>query len=261
MMDLKKTRNHNHSLSSTKSLDNSQRLRTYKNKMAMNKSGSSHQLNRSQQQIIKSKRKVNVSMVSDKKAMVKSRSVQRLGTPKRSTNISSLKNLKVFKEDLPRDNRDLEKPTSIHEQSADYILEPGSHNLQQSRPKFSNRLQTPKNVFKIESQQTDLASAKGGLGLQAHGSVAQSHRNIGMNIHGQLQHQASVSQIPTKTIKKLKPQSKADVSSSFLKKKKKSKVRKPSEDFEKIHNISQIDENLISKLQSAINQDSETRQK
>ena len=152
MMDLKKTRNNNQSLSSAKSLNNSQRLRTYKNKMTLNKSGSSQQLNRSHQQIVKSKKKVNVSMISDKKAMIKSRSAQRLSTPKPMNNISSLKNLKVFKEDLPRDNRDLEKPGSRHDQSADYIFEPGNHSLQQSRPKFSNRLQTPKNVFKIESQ-------------------------------------------------------------------------------------------------------------
>ena len=68
-------------------------------------------------------------------------------------------------------------------------------------------------------------------------SIAQGHMN----------HQASISQIPTK-IKKLKPQGKSEVSTSMTRKKKKAKARKPSEEFLNIKNIDQIDDNLIEKF-------------
>ena len=66
-------------------------------------------------------------------------------------------------------------------------------------------------------------------------------------VQGNMNHQASIPQIPTK-IKKLKPQGKAEVSTSMTRKKKKSKARKPSEEFLNIKNIDQIDDNLIEKF-------------
>ena len=67
-------------------------------------------------------------MVNDSKALAKSHSAQKLSTPKRAKKVASLQNLKVFKEDLARDNRDLEKPVSRldhvnPEQSVDSVPE------------------------------------------------------------------------------------------------------------------------------------------
>ena len=72
---------------------------------------------------------------------------------------------------MPRDNRDIEKEMQSLEradpdQSVDNIQDQKtSQNNQQSRPKFRNRLQTPKNVFKIESQPTEPISARQELAI------------------------------------------------------------------------------------------------
>ena len=96
-------------------------------------------------------------MINDKRALAKSHSAQKLSTPRRPKKVASLQNLKIFKEDMPRDNKDIEKEMQSLEradpdQSVDNIQDQKTlQNNQQSRPKFRNRLQTPKNVYKIES--------------------------------------------------------------------------------------------------------------